>query len=230
MSQHILFHSPILSFHIGAWAVTALCTFLAFWINFLRKRNLISDRVNDFLGKDVVVKLDFVAHVTGLIGLGGILLAIWTGFIDAPEEGTSLFSVFDLNLLIKGINIALVDRLLSFKMLWTFVGIQLFVFAGLIRYYFVTYKKGRTVYDEHFTIQIIYSELTLVAYTMITFVGAVGGLYATGSTIVAKIPFIKEFLPDGNLLLIFAFFSAFFAGLIVLGTFIKEHSAIDINK
>ena len=225
MTQHILLHSPVLSFHIGAWAVTALCTFLAFWINFLRKRHIISDRVNNYLGNDVVVKLDFVAHVTGIIGLGGIVLAIWTGFIDASGQVSSIFSIFDLNLLIKGINIALGDPLLSFKIQWTFVGIQLFVFAGIIRYYFVTYKKGRTVYDEHFTIQVIYSELTLVAYTIVTIVGAVGGLYATGHTIVADIPIIKEFLPGGNLLLIFAFFSAFFAGIIVIGTLIKEQSA-----
>ena len=226
--QEISLHAPILSFHIGAWAITALCTFSAFWINFLRKRNLIPTRTNDFLGDDVVIKLDFVAHVTGIIGLIGIILAVWTCFVDASTiTGKTLFSVFDINVILNGVNVALASELLSFKMLWTVVGIQIFLFAGLIRLYFVTYKKGRTVYDEHLTIQILYSESTLIAYVVITVIGAVGGLYATGHTVVADIPIIQDFLPGGNLLIVFLFFAAFFAVLIVVGTILKEQSKVE---
>ena len=78
-------HAPSLHFHLGAWAVTAFCTFLAFWINFLRKRNLIPEVIDKHIHPDMVARLEYVAHVTGIIGFLGVIGSSYFGFLDASN-------------------------------------------------------------------------------------------------------------------------------------------------
>lgn len=216
----ILLHAPVLHFHIGAWFVTALCTTLAFWINFLRKRKLLPDRLDEFLGPDVIVKLDYVANITGIVGFFGILIAIYTGFIDAG--GPAYPNPFDLNQVRTGILVALHSPLLVFKMEWTAVAITCFVTAGLLRFYFVTLQGDRTIYDENILVQIIFAELIIVGFLLLIVIAAVGGIIVDGGTILQEVPIMNQFLPGGNLLVPFVILAGVFALLLLAGISIKE--------
>ena len=126
-------HAPSLHFHLGAWAVTALCIFLAFWLNFLMKRDLLPSFVKKFVHPDTVARLDYVANITGIIGFCGVIVSAYFGFLDASQVAN--VSPLDFNAFLTGFNNALANPDLSFKVQWTIVGAQAFLFAGIIRYY-----------------------------------------------------------------------------------------------
>jgi hypothetical protein len=191
-------HAPSLHFHLGAWAVTAVCTFAAFWINFLQKRDLIPNRINKYIHPDTVARLEYVAHVTGVVGLLGVFLALYTGFLDA--SGIRNVSPLDINAFFIGIDRSLTNPILAFKVQWTLVGVQAFIFAGILRFYFVNIKGGKSVYDEHYAIQMIYAEATLLGFFLMMIVAGAGGIWVYGESILSGIPILQDFLPGGNLL------------------------------
>ena len=213
-------HSPSIHFHIGAWAVTALCIFLAFWINFLEKRDLLPKFVKGILGDHVVRQLDYVAIVTGIVGFIGILGAAWTGFIDAT--GIDKPNYFDINLLILGYNTAMSNEILGFKVVWTFVGLQMFLFTIIIRTYFVTFNKEKSVFDQHVVVQILYAQSALLGFFMMVVIAGAGGIWVSGSSIISDIPVLKEFLPGGNGLIPLFFFGSIFSILLIISMIIKE--------
>ncbi|HKZ40603.1 MAG TPA: hypothetical protein VJ044_06545 [Candidatus Hodarchaeales archaeon] len=216
-------HSPSLHFHIGAWFVTALCTFIAFWINFLQRRNLLPNRINDILGPNAVVRLDYVAHVTGIIGFVGIIGSAYLGFIDAA--GLENPSPFDIEAAIRGFDVAMGVPVLAFKVIWTVAGLQAFLFAGIIRLYFVTLKHSRSVYDQHVTIQIIYAESTLLGFLTMVIIAGAGGIWVYGSSILSGIPILQDFLPGGNLLPGVAALSGLLALTLIFSTILRESTA-----
>jgi hypothetical protein len=141
----VVLHAPSLHFHIGAWFVTSVCTFFAFWINFAQKRNVNFERL---FGKNIVNRLDFVAHICGIVGLLGILGSAYLGLFDASSvEDPSLDNILNVNIILQGFNTAMDNQLLGYKVTWTVVGIQLFLIAGIIRFYIVTIRKN-SVYDS----------------------------------------------------------------------------------
>ena len=190
-------HAPSLHFHLGAWAVTALVTFLAFWINFMLKRGWIPEPIAKHIHPDIVARLDYVAAITGVIGLAGVVVSAYFGFLDASLVPN--VSPLDLNAFLIGFNKALESDILSFKVQWTIVGAQAFLFAGILRLYFVTIRKGRTIYDEHYVVQILYAESTLIGFFLMMLVAGAGGIWVYGESILSGIPILEDFLPGGNL-------------------------------
>ena len=213
-------HAPSLHFHLGAWAVTALCIFLAFWINFLQKRNLIPKQLQKFIHPDTVARLDYVANITGIIGLAGVVVSAYFGFLDASQVAN--VSPLDFNAFLIGFDKALATPDLAFKVQWTIVGVQAFIFAGIIRLYFVTYKRERTVFDQHYVFQILYSESTLVGFFLMVIVAGTGGIYVYGESILSGIPILQDFLPGGNLLAPVIAVTGVFAILFVLSAMLAE--------
>jgi hypothetical protein len=213
-------HAPSLHFHLGAWAVTALCTFLAFWINFMRKRNLIPESIDKRIHPDMVSRLEYVSHVTGIIGFLGVIGSAYFGFLDA--SGIPKPSPLDINAFFVGLDNALANDILSFKVQWTFVGVQAFIFAGILRFYFVTVKRRSSVYEQHYVVQILYAEATLIGFFLMVIVAGAGGIWVYGESILSGIPILQDFLPGGNLLIPTVSFSAIFAILFIISSFFRE--------
>lgn len=213
-------HAPSIHFHLGAWAITAICTFLAFWINYFQKRDLIPGPFKRFIHPDTVARLDYVATVTGIVGLAGVVVAAYTGFLDASEVPN--VSPLDFNAVLKGIDAALGNVDLAFKVQWTIVAVQFFIFAGIIRFYFVTWKRESSVYDQHFVFQILYSESTIVGFFILMVVAGTGGIYVYGKSILSGIPILEDFLPGGNLMGPFLYLVISFTLLFVLSAIIEE--------
>ncbi|MHA1991852.1 MAG: hypothetical protein ACW981_16760 [Candidatus Hodarchaeales archaeon] len=213
-------HSPSLHFHIGAWAVTALCTFLAFWINFMQKRNLLPNRFNKILGPYAVQRLDYVAHVTGIIGFLGIVASAYFGFIDA--SGVPGAGPLDFNAFLIGIDASFDNINLAFKVTWTVVALQAFLFAGLIRFYFVTLNKADTVYDQHSAIQIIYAEATMLGFFLLVMVAGAGGIWVYGKSILSDVPILQEFLPGGDLIIPLTTLAALLTLTLLVSTILRE--------
>ncbi|MHA2366287.1 MAG: hypothetical protein ACXAC7_20190 [Candidatus Hodarchaeales archaeon] len=213
-------HAPSLHFHLGAWAVTALCTFLAFWINFFEKRGFLPKPISELLGPYAVQRLDYVAHITGIVGFMGVVASAWFGFVDST--GTKGANYADIGLVMEGYDTALSNEVLAFKVIWTFVGLQAFLFAGIIRTYFVTIKKERTVYDQHVVVQVLYAEATLMGFFMMVVIAGAGGIWMYGASVLTGVPILEDFLPGGDLMTPFSIFSALLAMTLIVSTILRE--------
>lgn len=189
-------HSPVVHFPIGGLFVTVIATLLAFSLNFLFKTDKIPSSIKKYLGEDIITKLDFVAHIAGIIGLFGILLSTFTGILDAG--GANSFIITDFNVILAGILNSLASDLLTYKIGLTIIAFNIFLSAGIFRLYFVTYKGKKHMYHNSIYIQVIYLMAILYGFTFLILIGATGGILTSGSTILSQIPFVNELLPGGN--------------------------------
>jgi hypothetical protein len=214
------FHSPSLHFHLGAWAITGICTFIAFWFHFLSKRELVPRFLSGYINQNTVIKLDFVAHITGITGLLAIFVSIWTGFVDA--SGYIYPNYFDLNTLIEGYERAMSSPVLQYKVTWTFIGMQGYIFAGALRLYFVNINKSDSIYNENVVIQILYAEATFIGFLMVIVVSGAGSIYMYGDSILSRLPILNHFLPGGDWMIPMAFFGGLLATTLIFGLILKE--------
>ncbi|MHA2224950.1 MAG: hypothetical protein ACXAC8_07085 [Candidatus Hodarchaeales archaeon] len=220
----MVLHAPSLHFHIGAWFVTAVCTFLAFWINFIQRREFFQNlpgigpvlNFDRWLGKNIVNNLDFVAHVCGIVGFFGILGSAYLGLIDA--SGIENPYLLDFAIAFRGLDKAMANELLGYKVVWTIVGIQLFFLAGIIRFYFVTIHKTQ-IYDTHIAVQTIYSGAAMWGFVIMVAISAAGGIISYQESIMQDIPILNNLLPGSefNLLPILSIFFGFLA-IMMIGT------------
>ncbi|MHA2155030.1 MAG: hypothetical protein ACXABU_06810 [Candidatus Hodarchaeales archaeon] len=228
----MVLHAPSIHFHIGAWFVTAICTSLALVMNLFQKREILNfhNRINE----ETVQNLDFAAHVGGLIGLGGILVASYLGLIDASGvdfhlsltniEGildTILF-FFDLSVPIQGLEKAMNQSQLGYKVVWTVVGMQLYLISGIIRFYFVSLKKIK-ISETHFGIQSIYSGAAVLGFFMMVSISATGGIYTFNESFLTDIPVLNNLLPGHEipLLQLLTIFFGFFVLIMILFTIVS---------
>lgn len=210
----MVLHGPSIHFHLGAWAVTAIATFIAFWLNFFEKRKV------EFLGNeippDLIEKLDYVAHITGIVGLAGVFLAGITGLVDASGlTDTLIFTPQDV---LKGYENSMANEHLSFKVMWTIVGAQAFIFAGALRFYFTTYR-GESVYDQNPAIQVLYAEGLMLGFLIQVVIAGVGGLYTYQASMLEYLPLLDALLPGrGDILPLVSILSLMLAGMLLVTT------------
>ncbi|MFQ5980622.1 MAG: hypothetical protein ACE5OZ_20985 [Candidatus Heimdallarchaeota archaeon] len=176
-------HAPAVLFHTGAWVVATIITILAFWLNFLTKRNITS--VSD----EFIDKLDFSAHICAIVGTIGVILAGLTGLLDIAGAPL-LFSLDDLS---RGWDNSMKNDLLAYKVTWSIVALQCYAFAGGLRIYYSEFKSER-IFDQHATIQAIYTEAMALGSVFLVMVVAAGGIYAHGESIIEN-TFLRGFLP-----------------------------------
>ncbi|MHA2174094.1 MAG: hypothetical protein ACXAC2_15290 [Candidatus Kariarchaeaceae archaeon] len=236
----MVLHAPSLHFHIGAWFVTAVCTMLAFWMNLFQKRNIIDFEKR--LGDNLISRLDFTAHVCGLVGLGGILGSAYLGLLDASgvefhlsltnyqDALDSILFFLDFSVVQQGFENALDNSLLGYKVVWTVVGVQLFLISGIIRFYFVTIRKNK-IYDTHIGVQVIYSGAASWGFVVMVAISAAGGIYSYNESVMENIPILSSLLPGAefSLLPILSIFFGFLALMMILSTFVWKKEKSESN-
>ena len=156
----------------------------------------------------------------------GLIIAVITGIIDA--SGSTSLIITNFNVILIGISNALSNNLLTFKIAFTILAFNMFLIAGLFKLYFVNYKGKKHMYQNNFVIQLIYIESIIYGFFCIVLIGAVGGLFATGSTILTQIPIINQLLPGGNpiVLGIFLILPAIIALVTILSGFFVNRKKI----
>ncbi|MFW9929293.1 MAG: hypothetical protein ACFFD1_07870 [Candidatus Thorarchaeota archaeon] len=200
----MVLHSPLVHFPIGAFFLTTLATILAFTINILYSKGFIPQKIKKLLGNDIVSKLDFVAHLAGIVGILSIFPVVLTGLADA--SGIVNPNLLDINVYLTGLSNGLSSQLLTFKIGMTIYMFNVFLFAGFLHIYFVTYKGNKNMYQNPLAIQIIYVESTIIGFFTIIYIGAVGGIIATGGTILSQVPLMNLLLPGHNPIILVLYF------------------------
>ena len=198
----MVFHGPSLHFHLGAWAVSAVCTFFAFWLSLLSQSGLLTEKyLPRETTKRYVDQLDFTAHVCGIVGFLGLVVTGFAGWMDA--SGLEMWESLSIEGITKGYEISTQDDFLAFKVIWSIIGMYCFVFSGMLRIYFVNIRKER-MYDQHFAIRALYGESTLLGFFIMVAVAAAGGIIVAGESFIEDVPIMNEILPgnDGILILI----------------------------
>ena len=212
----MVWHAPSIHFHLGAWAVAAGVSFIAFWLNFMLVRNLVPKSIQEkiFFDDRLVTLLDFAAHISGIVGFLGIIIASYTGLIDAIPGQDPLPDAA-----IAGYFVSMTESsgVLAFKIIWTIVGTLCFLFTGAVRLYFVTYMKER-VYDQNFVVQALYVESQLLGFLIMVVVAGAGGAKVYGESLLNKLPLLSDLMPGGNLLLAITILAVALAAVLVISS------------
>ena len=110
-------HSPVVHFPIGGLFVATIAAVTAFLLHLLISNDKIPEKILKIFGKDILTKLDFVTHISVIIGLLGIIIAVITGILDASGAQTLIFSDFSLffTIFYRGITNSLSNTLLTYK-------------------------------------------------------------------------------------------------------------------
>jgi hypothetical protein len=186
-----------------------------------------------YLGKNIVNRLDFTAHVCGIIGLVGLLGSAYLGLIDASgvdfslslqtyqEALDSIMVILDLNLVIEGFNNAVENQILGYKVVWSIVGVQLFLLSGIIRFYFVVLRK-KDIYDTNIAIQVIYSGAASWGFVVMIAISAAGGIYSYNESVMENVPILSNLLPGSSfsLLPVLTIFFGFLALMVILSALV----------
>jgi heme/copper-type cytochrome/quinol oxidase subunit 3 len=164
-------------------------------------------------------KFEFVAFVSLVFGLLSLFIAMITGFLDASGK----IGLADVNIdtFMLGIETASKSEIITFKVIWATYGTIFFVYASLIRIYFVNYRHER-LYDQNVLFQLVYIISQAIGYLIFMIVAGAGAILVYGGTLVSDIPILEMFLPQGvgDLLLIVILASVLILILTVIGGFI----------
>ncbi|MHA2296317.1 MAG: cytochrome c oxidase subunit 3 [Candidatus Hodarchaeales archaeon] len=229
-------HPILVHFHIALYAFSVLCTIIAFILTIFRRLGLFNNGIVErlSLGKleidensvdRLVDRVEFTSFFGIIIATLSIVPAAIAGFLDAGGAK----GVFDISLeaFLSGILSASLSQTLSFKVIHAFFGVYFFVFAGIMRVYYVNYRHER-LYDQHFLIQIIVLISQVVGFFILTMVAGAGAIIVFGGTTLEELPFIDIFLPgkEGNLLPLILVTSLLFVVLIILAGFNRKASKL----
>ncbi len=218
------FHGPSLHFHLGAWAVSAVCTFFAFWLSLLSQSELLKEKtLPRETAKRYVDQLDFTAHICGIVGFFGLVVTGFAGWMDA--SGLELWESLSVEGITTGYDTSIQNEFLAFKVIWSIIGMYCYLFSGILRVYFVNIRKKR-MYDQHFAIRALYGESTLLGLFIMVSVAAAGGILIAGESFIEDVPIMNEVLPgnDGILILI-TVLSVLLAFILVISSILAKEPA-----
>ncbi|MHA2029438.1 MAG: cytochrome c oxidase subunit 3, partial [Candidatus Kariarchaeaceae archaeon] len=199
-------HPIVLHFHIALLAFSFLTTLLAILIALFDKTDFFNrDKVKRVFRGRVLLdaktckkyshKFEFVAFVVLIYGLFSLLIAAIAGFLDA--SGNFGINNISIDNFLLGISSAAKSETISFKVIWSIIGTSFFLYAAVIRFYFVTYRKVR-FYDQHPLYWVIYVLSQGFGYIILTLVAGAGALIVYGGTLITDIPILGNFLPGGT--------------------------------
>ncbi|MFW9992401.1 MAG: hypothetical protein ACFFD4_10165 [Candidatus Odinarchaeota archaeon] len=220
-------HAPSIHFHLGAWAVSVACVFLAvalalalkyheiihklFRINL--KKNNREETLNVY-----VDKLDFAAHVSGIIGFLGIVVSGFAGILDA--SGMETLESISIDGFLTGLDISTQTESLTFKVVWTIIGAFCFVFMGIIRMYVVNYRHER-MYNQRVSLLLLYIISITNGFFIMVVVAGTGGAIIYGESLLNLHPILEGFLPGGIYLPVLAVVESAVAFVLILWMWIR---------
>ena len=146
---------------------------------------------NDFLGK-----LDFLIHVSIIITLLGLVIVIYTGFLDAAMHSqTDLIDLVRPWEVITGFKNVLQSNLLIFKMVFAITVFFLLIILMYLRSYYLKHANVNSIFNLDLISLLSIDLLIFTIMGIITLIGSVGGTYEYGHSILQDIPIVNLFLP-----------------------------------
>ncbi len=191
MALHpMLIHFPIALIYVGTFAAIA-GTILYLFKGELSKKEQEKIKKSDYLGK-----IDFVVYLSILITFFGLMIVIYTGFLDAAKQSkTTLIDLFKPWEVITGFHNALQSKFLTFKMTFAITVFFLTIILIIMRSYYLRRANVKSIFDLDIISLLAIDLLTFTVMGIITLVGSVGGTYMYGHSILQNIPFVNLFLP-----------------------------------
>ncbi|MHA2236992.1 MAG: cytochrome c oxidase subunit 3 [Candidatus Hodarchaeales archaeon] len=233
-------HPIVVHFHIASLALGLFTSILALFLTVFEKTGFFKNRIvkRIFLGRELIDeetchlytdKFEFVAFVFLVYGVLTLGVAGIAGFLDASGN----IGIININLgnFFLGIDSASQSEVLSYKVIWSIIGTAYFLYAGVLRIYFVNYRKER-LHSQHFLIWILHAFSQLIGYLLLTLVASVGAIIVFGGTLITDIPILGEFLPGGNadLLPIILISSVIIVVLTVFAGYSKEPPQVSTTE
>jgi len=218
-------HPILLHFHIALLAASLITSIIVFILSILNNLNLFQKKPLSLLFNkrlkiseptfiQIIDKFEFVAFICLIYGLFMLFIAAMAGFLDA--SGNIGISNVNLDNLLLGIEIAGKSEVISYKVIWSIFGTYFFIFAGLMRIYFVNYRQERLYNKNNLLIQILYLGSQTFGYLIFTMVAGAGAIIVYGGTLINDIPILSDFLPGGRGDLLPIVLLAVFLGLVLI--------------
>ncbi|MDF1538921.1 MAG: hypothetical protein P1Q69_08460 [Candidatus Thorarchaeota archaeon] len=153
-------HPVFVHFHTGILAATAVLAIFSLIMRLVFREGI---RTPGTRMAKVFHEFDIFIYWGSIIGLLGLVSGAVTGFMDWPME-------------------ALLDNpYMRFKILWSAITMQIYVFLVFIRT-----KVGDKIWDSTSGF-VIYSILTIVGGALMMIMGAMGGIAVYGTSILSPI-------------------------------------------
>jgi heme/copper-type cytochrome/quinol oxidase subunit 3 len=199
-------HPIVLHFHIALLAFSVFTTVIAFMLSILDKMDFFKKNLvlRVFRGKLAVQqetlvfftdRFEFVAFLSLISGLLTLLVAAIAGFLDT--SGRLGIANINIDNFLLGIEVAGKSEIIAFKVIWAIFGTFFFIYAGVIRIYFVNYRRER-LHDQNILYQLIHIISQAVGYFILMIVAGTGAILVFGGTLISDVPIIEGFLPQGD--------------------------------
>ncbi|MFW9997028.1 MAG: heme-copper oxidase subunit III [Candidatus Odinarchaeota archaeon] len=225
-------HPILVHFHIALFALSVLSTAIAFTLTLLKSAGLFRGKLIQRLSRGklaleensvdkFVDQFDFTSFFAIVIACISIIPAGIAGFLDAG----GVKGIFDISIegLFSGITAASLSPTISYKVSYAMFGTYFFVFAGVIRFYYVNYRHER-LYSQNILIRFITLFSQVVGFFILTMVAGAGAMLAFGGTTVEELPVINTFLPGrgGNMFPLVLVAALMIIVFILLAGFVKK--------
>jgi heme/copper-type cytochrome/quinol oxidase subunit 3 len=199
-------HPIVLHFPVASLALSVFTTIVAIIFTIMEKLDFFNrNRVKKFTrGKELITQqscrqfatqYESISFFLLIVGLAILPITGLAGFLDA--SGNIGISNVNLDNLAQGVANAARSEVISYKVIWAIIGTALFLYAAIIRIYFVNYRKVR-FYDQPILYWFIYAISQIVGYLVLTLVAGAGAIIVYEGTLIQDIPIFSSFLPGGH--------------------------------
>ncbi|UCE14169.1 MAG: heme-copper oxidase subunit III [Candidatus Heimdallarchaeota archaeon] len=225
-------HPIVLHFHIALLAFSIITSVIACILSILGRLDIFNRKFLSRIFKEKISvtpdtfviytdKFEFVAFISLIFGLLSLFPAMLTGFLDA--SGKFGLDHISIETLLLGIENAGRSEFISFKVIWATVGTSFFIYACILRVYFVNYRKER-LYGQNILFQLVYLSSQIIGYLIFVIVAGAGAILVYGGTLISDIPILEAFLPQGEAdpIIIVLIASLIILLLTVIGGFLRK--------
>jgi heme/copper-type cytochrome/quinol oxidase subunit 3 len=199
-------HPIVLHFHVALLAFSLITCVIAFSLSILVRLDFFNRKFvirllrGRLLAKQTslaiyVDKFEFASFISLIFGLITIVIAGIAGFLDASGR-IGLVNI-SIETFLLGFDAASKSEIISFKVIWAIFGTYFFIYAALIRIYFVNYRHER-LYSQNLLFQFIHLASQAIGYVILVIVASAGAIIVYGGTLVSDIPILAIFLPQGR--------------------------------
>ncbi len=200
-------HPIVLHFHIANLALSIFTFLIAMIVTIFEKTDFFNRKrvKRAFRGRELMNqstcrtyadKFEFVAFMFLIYGAVTLVVAGIAGFLDA--SGNIGIGNISIDNLVAGVTAAGLSSVLGYKVIYAIIGTSYFLFAIVIRIYFVSYRKER-FFNQHYLYWIIFFISQVLGYLLLTLVSGAGAIRVYGGTLISDLPIFGDMLPGGSL-------------------------------